>query len=115
MKKKNIIQKECEFAKIINECSYVKNNYYVIYYRTNSEHNRYGISVPKKTGKANIRNKIKRRIKDIIDLYEKNMHNSLDYVIIIRKRIIELNYQEMKTNLITLIEKIGEKYESEKK
>ena len=90
MKKKNIIKKEQEFTKIIHKCPYKKNSYFVIYYRENKEFNRYGISVPKKTGKAYIRNKIKRRIKNIIDNNEKNIHKSYDYVIIIRKRLIEL-------------------------
>ena len=114
MKKRNIIQKEKEFTEIINKCSYKKNDYYVIYYRKNKEQNRYGITIPKKTGKAHLRNKIKRRIKNIIDLNEKNIHNFNDYVIIIRKRIIELNYKEMEFNLMTLINKIGEEYESKK-
>ena len=111
MKKRNIIQKEKEFTEIINNYPYIKNNYYVIYYRNNKEQNRYGISVPKKTGKAHIRNKIKRRIKNIIDLNEKNIQKSYDYVIIIRKRLIELTYQEMELNLITLLEEIGEENE----
>ncbi len=114
MKKKNIIKKSEEFTEIINTCPYEKSNYFVIYYRKNKDENRYGISVPKKTGKANIRNKIKRRIKNIIDLNEKNMHNSYDYVIIIRKRLIELNYSKMQENLMLLINKIGECYEKEK-
>ena len=111
MKKKNIIQKEQEFTEIIKNCHYKKNDYFIIYYRNNNEKNRYGISIPKKTGKAYIRNKIKRRIKNIIDLNEKNIHKTYDYVIIIRKRLVELNYQEIEENLIPLIKKIGERYE----
>ena len=107
MKKKNIIQKEREFTDIINNYPFIKNEYFVIYYRNNKETNRYGISVPKKTGKANIRNKIKRRIKNIIDLNEKNIQKSYDYVIIIRKRLIELNYCDMEKEFIHLIQKIG--------
>ena len=112
MKKKQIIQKEREFSTIINKCLYKKNNYFVIYYRENKEHNRFGISVPTKTGKANIRNKIKRRIKNIIDQNEKVVHSPYDYVIIIRKRLLELNYQQMEQQLINLITKIGEKNET---
>lgn len=112
MKKKSIIQKEKEFTELIHNCPYKKNNYYVIYYKKNEERNRYGISIPKKTGKAHIRNKIKRRIKCIIDNnLEKKVHNSYDYVIIVRKRLLELNYQEMEVNLINLLNKIGEEYE----
>lgn len=112
MKKINIIKKEQEYTEIIHKYPYKKNNYFVIYYRKNNERNRYGISVPKKTGKANIRNKIKRRIKNIIDNNKNNIHNNYDYVIIIRKRLIELNYQEIEKNLIDLISKIGEKNET---
>ena len=108
MKKKNIIKKELEFTEIIHKCSYLKNDYFVIYFRKNNNFNRYGISVPKKTGKANIRNKIKRRIKNIIDLNEKYIHKSYDYVIIIRKRLIELSYIEIERSLLSLINRIGE-------
>ena len=111
MKKKDIIQKQIEFTEIIHKCPYVKNNYFVIYYRKNNTYNRFGISIPKKTRKANIRNKIKRRIKNIIDLNKNYIHSSYDYVIIIRKILIELDYNGIQENLISLLSRIGEKNE----
>ena len=108
MKKKDIIKNKNEYTEIINKCLYKKNNYYVIYYRKNNKNNRYGISIPKKTGKAVLRNKLKRRIKDIIDINKFILQKNYDYVIISRKRLIELNYQEMELHLISLIKKIGE-------
>ena len=111
MKKKEIIKSKLEYTDIINNCNYIKNNYYIIYYRSNNTFNRYGISVPKKTGKAVVRNKIKRRLKNIIDNNKFNIQKSYDYVIIIRKRLIELNYKEMEINFINLIKKIGENNE----
>lgn len=112
MKKNNIIKSKLEYTEIIKKCKYLKNNYFIIYYRENNKNiNRYGISVPKKTGKAVIRNKIKRRLKNIIDNNEFNIQKSYDYVIIIRKRLIELNYQEMENSFINLIKKIGAKNE----
>lgn len=107
MKKKNIIKSKFEYTDIIKNCKYKKNNYFIIYYRKTEKENRYGISIPKKTGKAYLRNKIKRRLKNIIDHNEFNIQKSYDYVIIIRKRLIELNYQEMENNFINLIRKIG--------
>ena len=112
MKKKEIIQKSNEFTEIIHKCPYKRNNYFIIYYRKNKEHNRFGISVPTKTGKANIRNKIKRRVKNILDKNKNSVHSSYDYVIIIRKRLLELNFKQIEEQLITLIEKIGEKNET---
>ena len=100
MKKKEIITKNQEITKIINKEPYIKNNNFIVYYKKNSNMNRYCISIPTKSGKANIRNKIKRRIKNIIDLNKKIMHNPYDYVIIVRKRILELSYKEIESSLI---------------
>lgn len=108
MKKKNIIKSKLDFSKIINKCPFFKNNYYIIYYSRKENKNRYGITVPKKTGKAYLRNRIKRQIKNIIDNNEFSIPKHYDYVIIIRKRLIELNYFDMEKELIQLIKKIGE-------
>ena len=114
MKKKNIIKSKLDFTKIIKNCSCYKNKYYVIYYCKREKYNRYGISVPKKTGKAYLRNRIKRQIKNIIDNNQFIIPNAYDYVIIIRKRLIELNYCDMEKEFIHLIQKIGETNEKEK-
>lgn len=111
MKKKNIIKSKNEYTEIINNNKFIKNNYYIIYYIKAKKETRYGISIPKKTGKAVIRNKIKRRIKNIIDNNNLIIPKSFDYVIISRKGILNLNYKDLETNLITLIKKIGEKNE----
>ena len=105
MKKKNIIKSKLEYTKIIKNCKYKKNNYFVIYYCKTTKNNRYGISVPKKIVKAYLRNKIKRRLKNIIDHNEFDIQKPYDYVIIIRKRLIELNYQEMEKSFMSLITK----------
>ena len=105
MKKKNIIKSKLEYTKIIKNCKYKKNNYFVIYYCKTTKNNRYGISVPKKIGKAYLRNKIKRRLKNIIHHNEFDIQKPYDYVIIIRKRLIELNYQEMEKSFMSLITK----------
>lgn len=110
MKKKYIIKESYEYTEIIKLNNSKKNKYYSIYYRRNElDYNRYGISIPKKTGKAFIRNKIKRQIKNIID--QNNIQTSYDYVIIIRKEILKLSYQEKEKELIILFKKIGEKNE----
>ena len=111
MKKKNIIKSSREYTEIIKKCKFVKNPQFIIYYRPNNEKNRYGISVPTKIGKANIRNKIKRRIKNIIDLNEISIQKTYDYVIIIRKGLLELSYQEIEISLLNLLKKIGAKNE----
>lgn len=110
MKKKEIIKKSNDYTNIINKNNKLKNKYYSIFYKKSSN-TLFGISIPKKTGNAVIRNKIKRQIKNIIDNNKIHIQNNYNYVIIIRKEILELTYIEKEKELITLLKKIGEKDE----
>lgn len=112
MKKTEIIKKSYEFAKIIKTKKVIKNKYYSIFYKENEEKNYYGISIPKKVGNAVTRNKIKRRIKSIIDNNKLIIPKSYDYVIIVREWIKDIDYKKMQSELINLIIKVeGEKNE----
>lgn len=111
MKKIDIIKSSDEFTEIINKGKRISNKYFSIYYRYNNKTNRYGITVPKKTGHAVIRNKIKRQVKNIIDNNKKAIQISYDYVIIIRKGILDLSYGEIEKELINLMRNIGDKFE----
>ena len=110
MKKIEIIKSSREYTEIINLNNSKRNKYYSVYYRKNNNDNRYGISVPTKTGTAVVRNKIKRRVKNIIDNNKNTIQKGCDYVIIIRKGILDLTYEEMEKELLKLI-KIGDKLE----
>ena len=103
MKKLEIIKSSREFTEIINLNKSKKNKYFSIYYRKNNQDNRYGITIPKKTGTAVVRNKIKRRIKNIIDNNKKIVQSGYDYVIIVKKGVLDLTYQEMERELLKLI------------
>lgn len=111
MKKIEIIKSSEEYTEIINTSKSKKSKYFSVYYRKNNNSNRYGITVPKKTGTAVTRNKIKRRVKNIIDNNKKIVHNGYDYVIIIKKGILELTYEEMEKELLKLIN-IGDNCET---
>ena len=103
MKKLEIIKSSRKYTEIINLNKSKKNKYFSIYYRKNNQDNRYGITIPKKTGTAVVRNKIKRRIKNIIDNNKKIVQSGYDYVIIVKKGVLDLTYQEMERELLKLI------------
>lgn len=103
MKKIEIIKSSREYTEIINLNNAKRSKYFSVYFRKNNCDNRYGISIPKKTGTAVVRNKIKRRIKNIIDSNKKRVQNGYDYVIIVKKGILELTYQEIEAELLKLI------------
>jgi len=104
MNKEKIIKENKKFTEIINKNNSIKSKYFSIYYEK-SEVNKYGITIPKKIAKANVRNRIKRRIKNIIIKNEKSIQNNFNYVIIVKKAILELNYQNMEQELLKLIKK----------
>lgn len=106
MNKKYIIKKNEEIQNIISNSNKIVDKYFIIYYKKNSiNYNRYCISISKKIGKANVRNLLKRRMKDI--LMKNNIDNSNDYVIILRNGIMNLSYIDMKDIIIKLLK--GEK------
>ena len=114
MKKIDIIKSSNEYTEIINNSKTIKNKYYSIFYRKNNISNRYVITIPKKLGIAVLRNKTKRRVKNIIDKNKNTIQNSYDYVIIVKKGILELAYSDMEKELLNLMQSIGDKFETKK-
>ncbi len=107
MNKKYIIKSSQLFDDIIKNGKKVKNYNFIIFFREeNQEFNKYGISVPKKVGKAHIRNNLKRKIRAILRNYKKNYEKSYNCIIIIRNSCLELSYQELENSLEKLLNKI---------
>ena len=106
MNKAKIIKNSETYSEIINKKRFEKNQYFSIYYEKTDNLNKYGITVPKKVGKAHIRNKLKRQIKNIIITNEKNIQIGFNYVIIIKEASLRLSYQEMTNELLNLFKKV---------
>lgn len=102
MNKKYIIRKNEEIASIVKKGKKTFNKFYIIYnIESEYEYNMYCISVSKKLGKAHIRNKLKRRIKDI--LMKNKMELNRKYVIILRKEAVNASYSDLEEILIKQI------------
>ena len=110
MKKLNIIKKEQEINEIINTGKRIYNRYYYIYNKENesNKYYRFCICVSKKLGNAVIRNKNKRQVKDIIDKSNLSFKRNQDYVIILRKDINSIDFEQKKNELLSLLEQLGE-------
>lgn len=105
MNKDSIIKKSSTYSQIISKKQSIKNKYFSIYY-TKSEKTLFGITIPKKVGKAHTRNKIKRQIKNIITTNKKDIQNDIAYVIIIKEPVLELDYFNIENELLNLIKKV---------
>ena len=101
MNKEKIIKESETYSKIISNGKTVKNKYYSMYYEPTDK------TVPKKIGKAHLRNKLKRRVKNIITTNEITIQKGYSYVIIIKEASLELNYESMAYELLYLFKKVG--------
>lgn len=116
MKKKYRVKKNIEFNSIIKNGKFYKNRFYIIYiYNNNLNYSRFGISASTKLGNAVLRNKLKRKMRAIVDSNKKYYQNNLDYIIIMRKACIESDFQNMNSNFIDLIQIINKGDNNEEK
>ena len=107
MKKLNIIKKQDEINNIIKTGNLSKNKYFFIYNKEReSKYYRFCICVSKKLGNAVVRNKNKRQIKDIIDKSNLVFKSNMDYVIILRKEISNISYENKKKYLLEILCKL---------
>ena len=61
---------------------------------------RFGIAVSKKLGNAVTRNRAKRVVRELIHDNKKLFKNNKDYIIIIKKGLLDLSYKELTDELI---------------
>ena len=108
MKKLYVVKSTRDFDDIINNGKNIRNKYYSIYYKDNNlKYDRFGISVGKKLGNAVFRNKYKRKLRSIIDIYKKDYNNRRDYIIILRKEAADKDFNLLKEEFINLMNKKG--------
>lgn len=84
------------------------NGYLVLYARKNrAESNRVGITVSKKLGKAHIRNRVRRRFREVYRLNEDKFLPGWDIVIVARHRAIDADFEKLTGAFLHLADKAG--------
>ena len=84
------------------------NGHLVLYARPNrTMGNRVGITVSKKLGKAHIRNRARRRVREVYRLNEDLFMPGWDVVIVVRSRAISADFQVLTKAFLQLAEKQG--------
>lgn len=94
MKKKYRIKKSLDFDNIIKKKRSFANRQFVIYYNKNEyNHCRVGISVSKKLGKAHVRNKLKRYVRECFNKRKEHLE-TFDIIIIVRNSAVEMKLDQ---------------------
>ena len=84
------------------------NGYLVLYARRNrTATNRVGITVSKKLGMANVRNRIRRRLREVYRLTEDKFQPGWDIVVVARTRAIHAPFDTLTENYLALAKKSG--------
>ena len=84
----------------------VADGYLVLYARKNrTDTNRVGITVSKKLGKANIRNRIRRRLREAYRLNEEKFQPGWDIVVVARSRAVDAPFDKLTKSYLTLAKK----------
>lgn len=80
----------------------------VLYARKNRLHsNRVGITVSKKLGKAHIRNRIRRRIREVYRLNEEKFQPGWDIVVVARSKAVDAPFEKLVESYLHLAKKAG--------
>ena len=84
------------------------NSYLVIYCRKNGgTENRIGYTVSKKLGHAVVRNRVRRRLREIYRLHEAEFLPGRDIVVVARSRTVGAPYAKLERAFLSLSEKLG--------
>lgn len=108
MTKSNIVtlKKNFEFKYVYNKGRVFSNNLLILYIIENKkENNRVGFIVSKKVGKSVVRNKIRRRLKEIYRLNYNSIKKGYNLIIISRKSAVNTSYKDLEKSMQNLFKK----------
>ena len=84
------------------------NSYLVLYARRNrTATNRVGVTVGKKLGHAVVRNRVRRRLREVYRLNEDKFAPGWDIVVVARSRCITADFGKLTNAYLSLAEKAG--------
>ncbi|SRR6056297_2198064 len=106
MKKNNIIKKNKDFKRVYKYGkSYADKNLVFFILKNNNKNTRFGITTAKKINKAVTRNKIRRRLKEIVRKNINNIKKGYDVVVMSRVRGKDCSYKDLETSFMNLAKK----------
>ena len=107
MQRKYRLKKRQDFKQVFQKGFSVANRQFVLYHLPKKEPSplRLGVSVSRKIGKAVVRNRVKRLIKEVVRHWLSELKSQVDCVVIARKPAANMTYREVKASLRHLFKK----------
>ncbi|NLY77125.1 MAG: ribonuclease P protein component [Tissierellia bacterium] len=98
MDEKNRLKKNEDFKKVYKYGKSYYNRNLVMYIKKNGlDYTRVGFTVTKKIGNSVVRNKIRRRIKEIVRQNFISVKEGYDIILVPKKNVVDINFQELES------------------
>ena len=111
---RSTLKKNSDFRRLYKKGKSAVNPYMVVYCRRNKEeNNRLGYTVSTKLGHAVVRNRVRRRLREIYRLNSHKLSSGYDIVVVARTRCVGADYWKMDAAFLSACEKLGLIKESE--
>ena len=95
------------FRRLYNKGKSAADGRLVLYVRHNGgKTNRLGFTVSTKLGHAVVRNRTRRRLREIYRLHEEQIRPGMDIVVVARVRAAESDYHQLERSFLRLAEKV---------
>lgn len=116
MDKKYRLRKNQDFKKVYKRGKNYWNRNLILHVMENGlDHSRVGFTVSKKIGNSVVRNRVKRRLKEIFRRNFNNVKEEYDIIIIPKRNVVSIGHKELESamlhvlKLADLLKDIGEK------
>ena len=111
---RSTLKKNSDFRRLYKKGKSAVNPYMVVYCRRNKEeNNRLGYTVSTKLGHAVVRNRVRRRLREIYRLNSHKLSSGYDIVVVARTRCVGADYWKMDAAFLSACQKLGLTQESE--
>lgn len=108
MKRETTVKENYEFRRIYAKGKSGVSPYLVVYCRPNRRgHNRLGVTVGAKLGKAVVRNRVRRRFREIYRLNARRLKPGYDVIIVARTRSVESEYHALEGAFLAACRRLG--------
>ena len=102
------MKKNYEFRRLYSKGTFASTPLMAVYVRRNrTDRNKLGLTVSTKLGNAVTRNRIRRRLREIYRLHEREFQHGYDIVIVGRNTIGQAEYHRIEADFLRLSDKLG--------
>ena len=101
------LKRNYEFRRVYSKGKSAAAPHLVLYARRNGGGRRLGITVGGKVGKAVVRNRVRRRLKEIYRLNQGRLRSGVDLVVVARVRAVGASYAALEREFLLLAGRLG--------